>query len=104
MKATPALLALAALTFLGPACATKKFVRQNIDPVTQKVTELDKRAADNARAIEQLDESSKKDISRVDERAGAADTKATDAGRKADEGIQKANQAGEKAENARTLA
>ncbi len=104
MRTIPALLGVTALMVLGPACATKKFVRQNIDPVNQKVTDLDKRAADNARAIEQLDESTKRDFSRVDEKVQAADTKATEAGRKADEGIAKANQASEKAENARTLA
>jgi len=104
MRITPALLALAAITAIGPACATKKFVQQTVDPVNQRVTELDKRAADNAKAIEQLDDSTKRDIGRVDEKVNVADAKATEADRKAAEGIAKANQAAEKADNARTLA
>jgi len=104
MKASAvSLLALGALV-LGPACATKKFVRQNVDPVTQRVTELDKRAADNAKAIEQLDDSTKRDISRVDEKAQAADAKAAEAARQAADGISRANTAAEKADNARSLA
>ena len=97
------LLALAALV-VGPACATKKFVRQTIDPVNQKVGDLDKRSADNAKAIEQLDDSTKRDIGRVDEKAQAADAKAAEAGRQAADGISRANQAGEKAEGARSVA
>jgi outer membrane protein OmpA-like peptidoglycan-associated protein len=104
MKTSLSLLALAAAAAFGSACATKKFVRQTVDPVNQRVTELDKRAADNAKAIEQLDDSTKRDISRVDEKVQAADNRAAEADRKAGEGIAKATQAAEKAENARTLA
>jgi outer membrane protein OmpA-like peptidoglycan-associated protein len=104
MKPIAAILAVAFVSLVGPGCATKKFVQQSLDPVNQKVTDLDKRAADNARAIEQLDDSTKRDISRVDEKVQAADAKAVQAGQKAEEGISKANQASEKADNARTLA
>lgn len=98
------LLALAALVALGPACATKKFVRQTVDPTNQKVSELDKRAADNSKAIESLDDSTKQNISRVDEKIQGVDARATEADRKAGEGITKANQASEKADGAKTIA
>lgn len=98
------LLALAALVAIGPACATKKFVHQTVDPTNQKVSELDKRTADNGKAIESLDDSTKRDISRVDEKIQGVDARATEADRKAGEGIAKANQAAEKADGARTLA
>lgn len=98
------LFALAALVAIGPACATKKFVRQTVDPTNQKVAELDKRTADNGKAIESLDDSTKRDISRVDEKIQGVDARATEADRKAGEGISKANQAAEKADGARTLA
>ena len=96
--------AVAALTVVGAGCATKKFVRTTVDPVNQRVSELDKRAADNAKAIEQLDDSTKRDISRVDEKVTATDARAVEADRKAAEGIAKAGQAAEKADGARSLA
>lgn len=98
------LVSLAALTLLGPACATKKFVRQTVDPTNQKVSELDKRAADNAKAIESLDDSTKRDTSRLDENIKGVDSRASEADRKASEGITKAGQAAEKADSARTVA
>jgi outer membrane protein OmpA-like peptidoglycan-associated protein len=104
MKAILPVVALVAALALSSACATKKFVRQSVDPVNQRVTELDKRAADNAKAIEQLDDSTKRDISRVDEQVKAVDTRAAEADRKAAEGISKATAAGEKADQARSVA
>jgi outer membrane protein OmpA-like peptidoglycan-associated protein len=104
MKTCLPVVAVAAAVALGPACATKKFVRQSVDPVNQKVTELDKRTADNAKAIEQLDDSTKRDISRVDERVKAVDARAVEADRKAGEGISKATAAAEKADQARGVA
>ena len=99
-----ALLAIAVLATTTTGCATKKFVRNTIDPVSKQVGELDKRSAENARAIEQLDEKTQREISRVGEKAGSADSRAADASRQATEALTKTGQAIEKAEGARTLA
>ncbi len=85
-------------------CATKKYVKTTVDPVNSKVAELDKRASENTKAIEQLDEKTQRDIARVGERAGAADARAGEAGRQAAEAGNRAGQAIEKADGARTLA
>jgi OmpA-OmpF porin, OOP family len=103
-----ALVSMAAVIAAAPGCATKKFVRQNVDPVNQHVGELDKRSADNAKAIESLDEKTQREISRVGEEAGQkasqAQGRADEAYKQAQEGIAKAGQADSKAANAQTAA
>jgi outer membrane protein OmpA-like peptidoglycan-associated protein len=103
-----ALLGLAAVMAVAPGCATKKFVRQTVDPVNQHVGELDKRTADNAKAIESLDDKTQRDISRMGEqvgqRADRAQTRADEAYKQAQDGIARASQADTKASNAQTAA
>jgi OOP family OmpA-OmpF porin len=56
-------------------CATKKYVRNTVNPVQQRVGELDRKTAENAGAIDELETS----LSRTNERALTADAKASDA-------------------------
>ncbi len=103
-KRLVAVLAVPVVWIAAGGCATKKFVRTSVDPVSRQTAELDKRTAENTRAIEQLDEKTQRDISRVGEKAGAADARAVDASRQATEALTKTGQAIEKADGARTLA
>jgi outer membrane protein OmpA-like peptidoglycan-associated protein len=72
-------LAVAAAFAVGAGCATKKFVRETVTPVQQRVDNLDKTTAQQASSIAELE----KGVSRVDERAKAADDRAGAAGREA---------------------
>src|SRR5262245_29987407 len=75
------------------ACATKKFVRQNVGEVNTKVDSL-------GRSIEETQERTRKNegrIGEVDQKAQAAQTSATQAGQAAATADGKAVQAGEAA-------
>ena len=85
-------------------CATKRYVHETVDPVNKKVTDLDKRSAENASAVQALDDKTQRSISRVDEKAGTADARANEAAKLAGQAGTQAAQAGEKADAARTLA
>jgi len=85
-------------------CATKKHVRESLDPVNKQLGDLDKRNAENATAITALDEKTQRGISRVDEKASAADARAGDAAKEAAQAGKQAAQASEKADSARSLA
>ncbi len=101
-RLTP-LLAIAALVSTT-GCATKKYVRQTVDPINTQVSELDKRATENAGAVKDLDEKTQRNIARVDERAGSADAKAAAADQKATEAGSQATQAMDKATSAHSIA
>jgi outer membrane protein OmpA-like peptidoglycan-associated protein len=80
MKTRPALLAGAALlTLLGTGCATKKHVRQAVGPVETRVGSVERRTAEQAAALGDVENN----VSRVDERAMEADRKAAAAGQAA---------------------
>jgi OOP family OmpA-OmpF porin len=97
-------LGLVALATATTGCATHRWVRNQTDPISQQVSELDKKSADNARKIGDLDDKTGRDISRVNEKADAADTHAGAAAKTASEALAKGGQAIEKADGARTLA
>jgi outer membrane protein OmpA-like peptidoglycan-associated protein len=85
-------------------CATKKFVRNRVDPVQTKVDNIDTQVQEHSKNIDELEKGLSKtneQITTVDQKAQAAakaaDQKATDAG-------QRAGQAGEAASNAKSLA
>jgi len=88
------------LALLITGCATKKYVRETIAPVDKRVTEVDKKAADTATNLSSLAEKTQKEISRVEERAMTADSKAGDAGRAAQAADARAGQAGQAAQTA----
>ncbi|MGH7751501.1 MAG: OmpA family protein, partial [Gemmatimonadales bacterium] len=97
-----AVAALALLVWIG--CATKRHVRETVDPVKGQVADLDKKTISNASAIQDLEEKTTRGISRVDEKIAATDAKAAEAGKMAGQANTQAVQAGDKAEAARTLA
>jgi|GEM_PF-514044 len=84
-----------------PGCATKKYVRQQVGPVDQRVSEVDKK---HSEALANLEGKEQKDVSRVEERAMGAENRANEAARAAQAADQKATQAGDAARNATDLA
>lgn len=100
--AAPALMlsAVAFFTLAGTGCATKKHVREAIAPVQNRVSDLEKKTAENTTAIGDLD----RNVARADERAMEADRKATAAGQAAAKATELANSAGQRADTANTLA
>ena len=96
-KPAPVLLgAVAALSMVTGACATKKHVREAIAPVQAQVGELQNTTKQQQQAIGDLD----RNVSRADEHAMEADRKAQAAGQSA----QQANQAAQQANQAATAA
>jgi hypothetical protein len=75
---TVALGAAALIVFGTTGCATKKHVRQVVAPVEARVSANEKKTADHASAIGELENG----VSRADERAMDAERKATAAGQK----------------------
>ncbi|MDX2153515.1 MAG: OmpA family protein [Bryobacteraceae bacterium] len=64
---------------IGTGCATKKYVRQQVDPVQQRVEATEKTNTEQAGSLNKLE----RDVSQVDERAQDAERKATSAGQEA---------------------
>jgi len=79
----------AVLALLGTGCATKKHVRQVVAPVEARVGGVEKRTAEQAAALGEVENN----VSRVDERAMEADRKAAAAGQAAATAQQKADTA-----------
>jgi outer membrane protein OmpA-like peptidoglycan-associated protein len=88
--------AVATLSLLTGACATKKHVREAIAPVQTQVGELQKTTQQQQQAIGDLD----RNVSRADEHAMEADRKATAAGQSADKANQAAASANQAAQQA----
>jgi outer membrane protein OmpA-like peptidoglycan-associated protein len=84
-----AMLGAAALILVGTGCATKKHVRQVVQPVEARVGAAEKKSADQASAIGELENN----VSRVDERAMEADKKAAAAAQAAQAAQQRADEA-----------
>jgi OOP family OmpA-OmpF porin len=96
-KPAPVLLgAVATLSLLTGACATKKHVREAIAPVQTQVGELQKTTQQQQQAIGDLD----RNVSKADEHAMEADRKATAAGQAAQQANQAAQQASQSADRA----
>lgn len=95
-----ALALLVAMAALSVGCATKKFVRESMSPVQQRVDALDKKTTDHAASIGELE----KGVSRADERAQGADTRAGAAGREAARANEQAALANKEGAAARALA
>lgn len=85
---------------LVTGCATKKYVRNTVDPVASRVGTVEKKTADNTTEIEQVGTSA----SRANERAASAERAATDAGAAASRANDAATQAGSRADQARGMA
>jgi len=90
----------AVLAVLSTGCATKKHVRQAVGPVEARVGSVEKRSAEQAAAIGDVENN----VSRVDERAMEADRKAAAAGQAAQQAQTRADSAQTRADTAHTLA
>jgi outer membrane protein OmpA-like peptidoglycan-associated protein len=107
MKNTIKIAAVAALTLVGSACATKKYVAQTVAPIDARVTsaetkntEQDKQIAEHGKSIDELDKS----LSRTREQLKDTDSKAIAANDAAAKADQKADGAWKAADNAKSLA
>jgi outer membrane protein OmpA-like peptidoglycan-associated protein len=94
------MLGVAVLAFVGTGCASKKHVRQVVGPVETRVGSVEKRTAEQAAALGDVENN----VSRVDERAMEADRKAAAAGQAAQTAQTRADQAQLRADNAHGLA
>ena len=74
------------------ACATKKYVKQQIDPLTGKVAEIESISKKNSQDIHDVDARAQAGIQTANQKAEAADEKATAAGQRADAAQTTANQ------------
>lgn len=100
-RSLPLLLGLPMLVALVTSgCATKKYVAETVAPIEKRIGEVDKKSSE---AVANLGEKLQKDISRVEERAMTADSKAVDAGRSAQQADAKAVQATQLAQNSQRL-
>lgn len=86
--------------FTGGCLATRKHVRNTIEPVQQQVSDVNKKTEQNTASIGDLD----RNVAKVNEATMEADRKATAAGQSADRANQAANQAQTAANNATNLA
>lgn len=88
-------LAGAAIIVLGATgCATKKYVRQQIDPVTGRIATVEKTTAKNSSSINELENN----VSQANEKAMGADRKAEQAGQSAQQANQLATAARSRAD------
>lgn len=76
--------AVAGVLLLASGCATKKYVRQQIDPLTGKVTELSDLARKNSNDIKDVDSRAQQGIQTASSKADTADEKAMTADKKAE--------------------
>jgi outer membrane protein OmpA-like peptidoglycan-associated protein len=95
-------------TLVTGGCATKKYVRNTVAPVTSKVDQVADQTNKNSQGIEdtrnqvkQVDEKAQTGISAAQERASAADAHAGEASNRADKAQQSANTAQQAADKNR---
>jgi len=94
------ILALAAVLAVSFGCATKKHVRMQVDPLQQRVGQMEARAKQTDAAIGDL----QRGVSLADEHALAADAKAREAGQLAAKANEAAARVGQQAEAAQASA
>jgi len=99
-KATAAVGTILFLGFGSTGCATKKYTRGVVAPVEARVSVNEKKTADHASAIGELENG----LSRTDEKAMEADRKAVTAGQEAAKANQAAADASKSASDARQVA
>ena len=83
MNRASLVIALAASMAATVGCASKNYVRQQTTPIINKTNELDDLAAQNSKAIKDVDARALAGITDVNTRAAAADQKAQTAGQQA---------------------
>src|SRR5438309_6201158 len=85
VKSSLTILVAGAALMFNAGCATKKYVRQQTQPIIDKSNELDSLTAKNTNAIRDVDARAQQGIQGVNEKASAADQKASAARGRADE-------------------
>jgi outer membrane protein OmpA-like peptidoglycan-associated protein len=94
------IICLAAASMLaGAGCATKNHVRNELNPVVNKVNELDDITARNSRDIKDIDTRTQQGLSTVNAKSAEADQKAQAAGQRASEAQTLASSTANKAES-----
>src|SRR5437868_8290699 len=88
MKRVIEMTLLASVLVLGGGCATKKYVAKQTDPLSQKISEVDK----NQQTTQKQLESDEPKISAAAEKADSADSRAGDALGRADAASKKTDQ------------
>jgi len=103
MKAPLVITALAAGALLATGCATKKYVQETEAPISAKADQATQQGAQNAQqikttqdSVKELDEKTAAGIDRANEKAGAAEHDAQDAGSHANDALQQAAAASQK--------
>jgi OOP family OmpA-OmpF porin len=84
------------LALAATGCATKKYVRTTVDPVSTRVGQLESNAKETEKSIGNLEQG----VSRADERARGADSRAAQAAEAAQQANERAVKSGEQAEAA----
>ena len=85
MNRTLIMLTAAAGMLASAGCATKKHVRNELNPVVNKVNELDEITSKNSHDIKDIDSRTQQSLSKVNDQSAAADQKAQAAGQRATE-------------------
>ncbi len=105
MKASLAAAILAAGALLATGCATKKYVQATTAPIQAKADQASQQGAQNAQQIKttqdqlkELDEKTATGIDRANEKAGAAEHDAQDAGNHANDAAKQAAMATQKSD------
>jgi len=93
-----AVLLAGAMLIFNAGCASKKYVRQQTQPIIDKSNELDDLTAKNTNGIRDVDTRAQSGIKGVNDKALAADQKATDARTRADQAQTLATQAATRAD------
>src|SRR5437588_3237591 len=93
LKFSLTILVASASFMFNAGCTTKKYVRQQTQPIIDKSNELDALTAKNTNAIRDVDVRAQQGIQGVNDKATSADQKATDARSRADQAQQVASAA-----------
>jgi outer membrane protein OmpA-like peptidoglycan-associated protein len=104
MKQVIGVVAMLGVGVFSTGCATKKYVRNTVTPVDQRVSELDKKTADQLSSQGKNLEEVGTDLSRTKERLTDTDARARAAGDAASKADAKAGQAATAADQARQTA
>src|SRR5205807_1038072 len=93
LKSSLAVLLAGVMMIFSSGCASKKFVRQQTQPLIDKSNDLDALTAKTTNTIRDVDSRAQSGIQGVNDKALAADQKATDARSHADQAQTMASQA-----------
>ncbi|MBZ5525209.1 MAG: OmpA family protein [Acidobacteriia bacterium] len=93
VKSSLAVVLAGATLIFSSGCASKKYVRQQTEPIIDKSNELDTVTAKNTNSIRDVDTRAQQGIKGVNDKAASADQKATEARGRADQAQVLANQA-----------